>query len=70
MRTVHGGLGSCGYAEPPCGLMPVRPRGAFYGPFEVPDPAVTALVAGTTYDPATPYREAQLLVRDLGKPGC
>jgi pimeloyl-ACP methyl ester carboxylesterase len=57
---------NCGYAELPFALMPVEPRGAFYGPFEVPATAVPPLVIGTTNDPATPYRGSRRLVRDLG----
>ena len=36
------------------------------GPFRVPGSAQTPLVVATTYDPATPYRGALRLVRDLG----
>ena len=39
----------------------------FRGPFSVSEQsASTPLVVATTYDPATPYRGAQRLVRDLG----
>jgi pimeloyl-ACP methyl ester carboxylesterase len=57
---------NAGYSEMPWGLYPVRPRGAYYGPFGVPDSAATALVVGTTYDPATPYRGAKQLVAQMG----
>jgi pimeloyl-ACP methyl ester carboxylesterase len=55
-----------GYAEIPYPLLGVRPNGAFYGPFKIPASASTPLVVATTYDPATPYRGARGLVRDLG----
>src|SRR3954469_11385532 len=55
-----------GYSELPWGLYPVRARDAFDGPFDVPDTSPTVLVVGTTYDPATPYRGAKRLVRELG----
>jgi pimeloyl-ACP methyl ester carboxylesterase len=55
-----------GYVELNYGLYPVHDRDAFNGPFRVPDSAVTPLVVGTTYDPATPYRGAKNLVRSLG----
>ncbi len=55
-----------GYAELPYGLYGVRPNGAFDGPFRIPASANTPLVVATTYDPATPYRGARNLVRDLG----
>ena len=55
-----------GYVELPWGLFPIKPRGAYYGPFEVRQSAPTTLVVGTTYDPASPYRGARALVADLG----
>ena len=55
-----------GYVELNYGLYPVRPRSAFDGPFHIPAGAATPLVVATTYDPATPYRGALRLVRDLG----
>ena len=55
-----------GYNELNYGLWPFRDRDAFAGPFRVPNSAVTPLVVATTYDPATPYRGAKNLVRDLG----
>jgi pimeloyl-ACP methyl ester carboxylesterase len=55
-----------GYVELNYGLYPVRDRDAFDGPFRLPRSAVTPLVVGTTYDPATPYRGARNLVRELG----
>jgi pimeloyl-ACP methyl ester carboxylesterase len=57
---------NAGYSEMPWGLYPVRPRGAYFGPFEVPGSAATTLVVGTTYDPATPYRGAKQMVAQLG----
>jgi pimeloyl-ACP methyl ester carboxylesterase len=55
-----------GYVELAWGLYPVRPRGAFYGPFRAARRATPTLVVATTYDPATPYRGSVQLVRDLG----
>jgi pimeloyl-ACP methyl ester carboxylesterase len=55
-----------GYVELNYGLWPIRDRDAFDGPFKVPGSSVTPLVVATTYDPATPYRGAKNLVRDLG----
>jgi pimeloyl-ACP methyl ester carboxylesterase len=55
-----------GYAEIPYPLLGVRPNGAYNGPFQIPASANTPLVVATTYDPATPYRGAKALVRDLG----
>ena len=55
-----------GYIELNYGLWPYRDRDAFLGPFHIPNSAVTPLVVATTYDPATPYRGAKSLVRDLG----
>jgi len=43
----------------------VRPNDAFSGPFRVPRSSPTPLVVATTSDPATPYRGARKLVRDL-----
>jgi hypothetical protein len=54
-----------GYSELPLGLFPVRAQGVFRGPFRAPASAPTILVVGTTYDPATPYREAVRLVAQL-----
>jgi pimeloyl-ACP methyl ester carboxylesterase len=55
-----------GYVEVNWGLLNVRPRGVFYGPFRVPADAATPLVVGTTYDPATPYRGAVRTTKELG----
>jgi len=55
-----------GYAELSYGLYPVRPNAVFAGPFKVASSSPTPLVVATTYDPATPYRGALSLVRDLG----
>jgi pimeloyl-ACP methyl ester carboxylesterase len=55
-----------GYVELNYGLWPARDRDAYRGPFRVPQSAQTPLVVATTYDPATPYRGALRLVRDLG----
>jgi pimeloyl-ACP methyl ester carboxylesterase len=45
---------------------PVRPRGAYYGPFRNPKHASPVLVMHTTHDPASPYAWGQHVVRDLG----
>ncbi len=55
-----------GYVELNYGLWPARDRDAYAGPFQVRGSRPTPLVIATTYDPATPYRGAQRLVRDLG----
>jgi pimeloyl-ACP methyl ester carboxylesterase len=55
-----------GYYELAASLWPVRPRGAYYGPFSAPAAAPPTLVVGTTYDPATPYEGAPRLVATLG----
>jgi len=55
-----------GYVELHYGLWPIRDRDAFDGPFEIPGSSPTPLVVATRYDPATPYRGAKSLVRDLG----
>jgi pimeloyl-ACP methyl ester carboxylesterase len=55
-----------GYAESAWGNYPVQPRGVFRGPFRAAANAPTVLVIGTTYDPATPYKAAQSLTRQLG----
>lgn len=54
------------YLDLPWGLFPVRPNGVFRGPFTVDPRAPTALVIGTTYDPATPYIWAKRLTATLG----
>ena len=58
---------NAGYSEMPWALYPVKPRGVFYGPFNVPRSSPTTLVVGTTYDPATVYRGAKQLVAQMGK---
>jgi pimeloyl-ACP methyl ester carboxylesterase len=55
-----------GYPELNYGRYPVRSSAVFTGPFRIAPAAFTPLVVATTYDPATPYRGAQNLVRDLG----
>jgi pimeloyl-ACP methyl ester carboxylesterase len=45
---------------------PVKPRGAFYGPYRHPDRATPALVIHSTHDPATPYQWGKRVVRQLG----
>jgi pimeloyl-ACP methyl ester carboxylesterase len=55
-----------GYSELNFGLWPATARDTYNGPFGVRDSAPTPLVVATTYDPATPYRGALKLVRELG----
>ena len=55
-----------GYTEHAWGANSVRSPGAFRGPFRAARTAPTALVVGTTYDPATPYEDAQRLTHQLG----
>jgi pimeloyl-ACP methyl ester carboxylesterase len=55
-----------GYTELNYGLWPIRDRDAYYGPFRASRSSPTPLVVATTYDPATTYRGARRLVRDLG----
>jgi pimeloyl-ACP methyl ester carboxylesterase len=55
-----------GYVELNYGLWPIHDNDAFAGPFKIPSSSSTPLVVATTYDPATPYRGAKSLVRDLG----
>ncbi len=55
-----------GYTELNWGLYPVRARDKFDGPFRTSRRDPTTLVVGTQYDPATPYKEAKRLVKQLG----
>jgi pimeloyl-ACP methyl ester carboxylesterase len=55
-----------GYVELNYGLFLVEPNGRYGGPWKIPTGASTPLVVATTYDPATPYRGAKALVKDLG----
>jgi pimeloyl-ACP methyl ester carboxylesterase len=48
------------------GLWPASPEDGFYGPVENSRKSTTALVVGTTYDPATPYAWARKVTADLG----
>jgi pimeloyl-ACP methyl ester carboxylesterase len=54
-----------GYYDLAQALWPVKPRGAYYGPYGAPSSAPTTLVVGTRYDPATPYKGARRLVGEL-----
>jgi pimeloyl-ACP methyl ester carboxylesterase len=54
-----------GYVELDYGLYPVASDDVFRGPFRASAASPTPLVVATTYDPATPYRGALNLVRDL-----
>jgi pimeloyl-ACP methyl ester carboxylesterase len=56
---------NAGYSELPLGLFPAHSHGVFRGPFRTQNSSPTILVVGTTYDPATPYREAIRLVSQL-----
>lgn len=56
---------NAGYSELPIALLPIRAQGVFRGPFRASAAAPNILVIGTTYDPATPYREAIRLVSQL-----
>jgi pimeloyl-ACP methyl ester carboxylesterase len=56
---------NAGYSELPFALYPVEGQGVFRGPFRVNDSSPTILVVGTTYDPATPYREGVRLATQL-----
>ena len=55
-----------GYSELPIGLAPVKPQGAYRGPFRHHPGATPALVIGTTHDTWTPFAWARRLVADLG----
>jgi pimeloyl-ACP methyl ester carboxylesterase len=55
-----------GYVELNYGLFDVPANGRYNGPWTVPASANTPLVVATTYDPATPYRGAKNLVKDMG----
>lgn len=55
-----------GYTEVAWGLYPIDADDAYHGPFRAPASGPTTLVVGTTYDPATPYKEARRLVAQLG----
>lgn len=55
-----------GYIELNYGVYKPQDTDAYLGPFSVPGSAPTPLVVGTTYDPATVYRQARGLVHDLG----
>ena len=55
-----------GYAEHAWGASTVRSPRVFRGPFRAAPTGPTVLVVGTTYDPATPYEDAQRLTHRLG----
>ena len=55
-----------GYSELNWGLFPIRARDKYDGPFRTTRRDPTTLVVGTRYDPATPYKEAKRLVKQLG----
>jgi pimeloyl-ACP methyl ester carboxylesterase len=60
---------NAGYVEANYGIYNqygIESNGRFGGPFKIPNGASTPLVIATTYDPATPYRGAKALVKDLG----
>ena len=47
-------------------MAPVKPQGAYRGPFRHHPGATPALVIGTTHDTWTPFAWARRLVADLG----
>ena len=55
-----------GYGEIAMGELPVRPAGAFRGPFRHAPGATPALVVGISHDPWTPFAWARRLTADLG----
>jgi pimeloyl-ACP methyl ester carboxylesterase len=55
-----------GYSEVNYALWPIHARDAFRGPFRASPTSPKVLVVATTYDPATPYRGARRLVKQLG----
>jgi pimeloyl-ACP methyl ester carboxylesterase len=55
-----------GYVEVNYALWPIHARDAFRGPFQASPSSPKLLVIATTYDPATPYRGARRLVKQLG----
>ncbi|MEA2188343.1 MAG: hypothetical protein QOK16_3354 [Solirubrobacteraceae bacterium] len=55
-----------GYSELNWGLYPIRDEDRYDGPFRTASKDPTTLVVGTRYDPATPYKQAQRLVQQLG----
>jgi pimeloyl-ACP methyl ester carboxylesterase len=55
-----------GYSGYVWGANHVRPRGVYRGPFRASASGPTVLVIGTTYDPATPYKDAIGLTGELG----
>lgn len=54
------------YSSLPAGMWAVKPNADFEGPFTFRADGVPALVVGTTFDTATPYRGAQAMVTELG----
>jgi pimeloyl-ACP methyl ester carboxylesterase len=55
-----------GYPQHLWGADRTRVRGVYRGPFTLPPGSPTALVVGTTYDPASPYDGARATVDALG----
>jgi pimeloyl-ACP methyl ester carboxylesterase len=55
-----------GYVELNYGLWPIHATDAFRGPFRASKSAPTVLEVATTYDPATPFRGAKRLAKQLG----
>jgi TAP-like protein len=60
----HFAIGS--YERVDRALWPVRPKGAFYGPYRHAASSPPALVLASTHDPNAPYRWAKRVVADLG----
>ena len=55
-----------GYPEINYALWPIHATDAFRGPFKASKSAPTILEIATTYDPATPFRGAKRLAKQLG----
>ena len=55
-----------GYPEINYALWPIHATDAFRGPFKASKAAPTILEIATTYDPATPFRGAKRLAKQLG----
>jgi pimeloyl-ACP methyl ester carboxylesterase len=55
-----------GYPEINYALWPIHATDAFNGPFKASKSAPTILEIATTYDPATPFRGAKRLAKQLG----
>ncbi|MFJ5809803.1 alpha/beta hydrolase [Streptomyces sp. NPDC093093] len=54
------------WAAEPCATWPARSANRHTGPWDRPT-AHPVLVVGTTYDPSTPYSDAQAMAKELGR---